>query len=199
VTKVKSRLTYANVMATIAVFLALGGVATAAFTLPKKSVGPKQLKAGAVKTGKMADGAVTDPKIANGAVTDPKIASGAVTDPKIANGAVSAAKLATGAAVKNIVVREAVVGNVGNTNFQVEQIDCAPGEKAIAGGGGFTPLGTRNYSATEIGTSTRLIAPVDAGGDAVGNGQTPAGFLVSLQNVSGASRDYHGYVVCAQL
>lgn len=44
----RSRLTYANVMATVAMFIALGGVGYAAMKLPKNSVGTKQLKNGAV-------------------------------------------------------------------------------------------------------------------------------------------------------
>jgi hypothetical protein len=44
----RRHLTYANVMATIGVFLALGGASYAAITLPKNSVGSKQIKDGAV-------------------------------------------------------------------------------------------------------------------------------------------------------
>ena len=44
----RRHLTYANVMATIGVFLALGGVSYAAIKLPRNSVGAKQIKAGAV-------------------------------------------------------------------------------------------------------------------------------------------------------
>jgi hypothetical protein len=65
-TKIKSRLTYANVVATIAVFLALGGGAIAAIKIPKKSVGTKQLKASAVTEPKIADNAVTAKKIQGG-------------------------------------------------------------------------------------------------------------------------------------
>jgi hypothetical protein len=49
------RLSYANVMATIAVFIALGGASYAAFNLPKNSVGTKQLKANAVVSSKVKD------------------------------------------------------------------------------------------------------------------------------------------------
>jgi len=42
------RLTYANVVATLALFLALGGASYAAIVLPANSVGPRQLQAGAV-------------------------------------------------------------------------------------------------------------------------------------------------------
>jgi hypothetical protein len=51
----RSKLTYANVIATLALFLALGGGAWAATSLPKSSVGTEQLKNGAV-TGKKVKG-----------------------------------------------------------------------------------------------------------------------------------------------
>jgi hypothetical protein len=54
-TRIKAGLTYANVMATVAVFLALGGGAYAALKLPKNSVGSKQIKAGAVNSSKVAN------------------------------------------------------------------------------------------------------------------------------------------------
>ena len=41
-------LTYANVIATLALFLALGGASYAAIKLPKNSVGSKQIRTGAV-------------------------------------------------------------------------------------------------------------------------------------------------------
>jgi hypothetical protein len=52
--KIAGRLSYANVTATLAVFLALGGGALAAVQLPKNSVGSAQLKAGAVTPAKLA-------------------------------------------------------------------------------------------------------------------------------------------------
>jgi hypothetical protein len=48
-----SRLTYSNVMATFAVFVVLGGGAYAASTLPRNSVGNKQLKSNAVTSSKV--------------------------------------------------------------------------------------------------------------------------------------------------
>jgi hypothetical protein len=50
---VRRHLTYANVAATLALFLALGGAAYAATQLPKNSVGTKQLKKGAVTAAKI--------------------------------------------------------------------------------------------------------------------------------------------------
>ena len=43
--KLKGKLTYANLMASVAVFIALGGCAYAALRVPPNSVGTRQLKA----------------------------------------------------------------------------------------------------------------------------------------------------------
>jgi hypothetical protein len=61
--RLRPKLTYANVIATLALFLALGGGAYAASQLPKNSVGTKQLKKSAVTAAKIKDGAVTGSKI----------------------------------------------------------------------------------------------------------------------------------------
>ncbi len=49
------RLSYANVMSTVAVFIALGGVSWAAISIPRNSVGPAQLKRGAVDSVRVKD------------------------------------------------------------------------------------------------------------------------------------------------
>lgn len=54
----RGRLTYANVMSTIAVFVALGGTSYAALTLPRNSVGATQLKAGSVRSSEIKDRSV---------------------------------------------------------------------------------------------------------------------------------------------
>jgi hypothetical protein len=41
--EIRSRLTYANVLATVALFIALGGASYAAVALPTNSVGTRQL------------------------------------------------------------------------------------------------------------------------------------------------------------
>src|SRR5882757_4695761 len=50
----RRHLTYANVVASLALFLALGGAAFAATQLPRNSVGTGQLKPEAVTSGKIA-------------------------------------------------------------------------------------------------------------------------------------------------
>ncbi len=95
--RIRSRLTYANVMATVAVFMVLTGVGFAIAALPKKSVGKRQLKNGAVTTKKLRISAVTSPKIKKGAVGRSDIASAAVNTGKISNQSVTRAKIADSA------------------------------------------------------------------------------------------------------
>jgi hypothetical protein len=71
--RVRPSLTYANVMATIAVFIALGGASYAALKLPKNSIGSKQLKKNAVTTAKIKNEAVTAAKVKKGALTGAQI------------------------------------------------------------------------------------------------------------------------------
>lgn len=61
--RVRGRISYANVMSTIAVFLALGGISWAAATLPKNSVGTKQLRKSAVNNSDIRGRAVSGPKV----------------------------------------------------------------------------------------------------------------------------------------
>ena len=81
---IRSRLTYANAMSTLAVFLVLaGGTAFAAKQLGKKTVGTKQLKGNAVTKAKIKKNAVTRAKIKANAVNGAKIADGSVTGAEI--------------------------------------------------------------------------------------------------------------------
>jgi hypothetical protein len=67
----------AFVVATAALFVALGGTSYAVF-----KVGTKNLRNGAVTTAKLHNGAVTNKKIANGAVTKNKINTTGLTVPR---------------------------------------------------------------------------------------------------------------------
>ncbi len=68
--KIRSRLTYANVMSSLALFFVLaGGTAFAASQLGKNSVGSPQLKKNAVTSAKIKKNALTTAKIKASAVT----------------------------------------------------------------------------------------------------------------------------------
>jgi hypothetical protein len=57
-TAIRKQLNYANVMATLAVFIALGGGALAALRIPANSIGTKQLQRGAVTGAKVKEGSL---------------------------------------------------------------------------------------------------------------------------------------------
>jgi hypothetical protein len=130
VKQIRKRLTYANVMSSIAVFAVLGGGAFAASQLPKKSVGAKQLKPNAVTTPKIKKGAVTATKLKDGAVTTGKLGESAVTSGKLAESAVTTGKIAENAVNGGKIADNAVNGskiadgsvsgadiNAGSTSF----------------------------------------------------------------------------------
>jgi hypothetical protein len=65
----RPKLTYSSVIATLSLFIALGGGAIAATNLGKNSVGSKQLKKNAITTAKIKKEAVTNAKIKKGTIT----------------------------------------------------------------------------------------------------------------------------------
>lgn len=79
---IRKRLSFANIMSAVAVFIALGGIAVAA-GLPKNSVGKKQLKNNAVTTAKIKKNAVTTPKIKKGAINGSKVKNDSLTGTQI--------------------------------------------------------------------------------------------------------------------
>lgn len=92
--QIRKRLTYANVMSSLAVFLVLGGATALAAGLGKNTVGTKQLKKNAVTSVKIKNEAVTEGKLANSSVSSAKLAENAVTTGKLENLAVTEGKLA---------------------------------------------------------------------------------------------------------
>jgi hypothetical protein len=62
---IKERLTYANVMATLAMFVALGGSSYAAANLPRNSVGASELKANSVGAAEIRRKAVRSSEISD--------------------------------------------------------------------------------------------------------------------------------------
>ena len=72
----RPRLTYANVLSTLALFVALGGGAYAASQLPNDSVGTPQLKDNAVTSRKVKDHTVVRKDVAGGQVATPQQLAG---------------------------------------------------------------------------------------------------------------------------
>ena len=106
----RPKLNYANVIATIALFVALGGAAIAA-GLPKGSVGPKQLKRGAVTPAAIRKGAVTSGKIGPKAVTAGKLGANAVLPGNLGKGVISTEKIAEGAVIASKIKNSVITTN----------------------------------------------------------------------------------------
>ena len=77
--QIRKRITYANVMSSIAVFLVLGGASAYA----AKKIGSNEIKGNSITTGKLKKNAVTASKIKQNSITTAKIKNGAVTGPKV--------------------------------------------------------------------------------------------------------------------
>ena len=89
----KARPSPSMAVAMLALFISLGGSAVAVQTskqkqLPNNSVGPKQLKPGAVTAPDVAVNAIRESALSQGAVTQAALAQGAVTGGKIQDGSV---------------------------------------------------------------------------------------------------------------
>ena len=112
--RLTQRLSYANVIATVALFLALGGGAYAAFHLPKNSVGSKNIKKHAVKAKHLAKGAVKTAAVKKKAITGGKVKPDTLTGKQIKESSLGKVPKATnsdkvgGSIVKQISYRVAL-------------------------------------------------------------------------------------------
>jgi hypothetical protein len=183
VRQIRKRLTYANVMSSLAVFLVVaGGAAFAATQLPKNSVGTKQLKKGAVKTsklgtktvktGKLAKDAVSTSRIQDNAVTGTELADDSVTSTKIAAGSVTQEELATGsvgaAQLRDITVVSATSAAVANGVSAGATASCPAGEVVISGGFETQSLGAASWEIKRLvrsGNGWRVFGTNISGGN----------------------------------
>jgi hypothetical protein len=147
--KLRPKLNYSNAIATIALFVALGGAAVAA-GIPRHSVGPKQLKRGAVTTAALRKAAVTSAKLAQKSVTLGKLAPNSVGPGNIGNGAVTSAKIGAGA-----VIASSIKNGVITTNKL--QKGSVTGEKLAANAVGTTNLANGSVTLGKLGAE---VAPL---------------------------------------
>ena len=129
----KPRLTYANVVATLALFLSLGGAAVAANTIRSGDIAP-----GAVQTGDIHQRAITSGKLAVGAVRGNQIAPRSVGSAQIAPGSIGRSEIAPDA----IGTSEIAPGSVRPDQLEV------PVSVIAEGGGGVVhplPAGSSGY------------------------------------------------------
>jgi hypothetical protein len=164
VQRIRRHLTYANVMSSLAVFLLLGGGAAfaASKAIGPHRIGAHRLKAGSVRTGKIAAEAVTRKKIRAGAVTGDKLAPGSVGAAALAPGAVTPDKLAPGAQPTPVASMEVnAAGTVISSTPGVSVLHFSTGAYCVklpfaAAGGAVSTAGT-----PELKSSAQVTVPAD--------------------------------------
>jgi hypothetical protein len=107
----RSHLSFANVISVIALFVALGGASYAAVSLPKNSVGSKQIKKRAVRAKHINKNAVGASKIQGNAVSSPKIADGTVFSADLADNSVGSSELSDNSVGSSEIASNAVGSN----------------------------------------------------------------------------------------
>jgi hypothetical protein len=176
VKQIRKRLTYANVMSSIAVFLVLGGASAYA----AKKIGSNEIKGNSITTGKIKKEAVSASKLKKNSVTTAKIADGAVTGQKLNLGTIGAvpnaihANTADNANNANAVNGQSVTKifaklNVGQTNVQ------------IASFAGFTITATCNTAVENL----TLHAPSTVASAVESQGNGNAGVIFDQDNGTG--------------
>jgi hypothetical protein len=86
----QKHLSYANIIASVALFVALGGTAAAAATLTRDSVGAPQIRKDAVRSPEIQKDAVRSPEIQKDAVRTSEIRNESITLTDVAPGAATA-------------------------------------------------------------------------------------------------------------
>lgn len=107
----KSKLSYSNVVSTLALFIAISGASAYATShLAPKSVGEPQLRPGAVTADKIRKNAVTAPKIKEGAIKQGKIANGSITAAKMTLNSIASGSLTANSVTSEKIAADAVTG-----------------------------------------------------------------------------------------
>lgn len=103
-TAIRKHLSYANVMATLALFVSLGGGAFAALRIPADSVGNRQLKRNAVTGAKVRDASLTGADVKPGSLTGADIKAGSLSAANLPLLGLASLLGASGTAVNNTAV-----------------------------------------------------------------------------------------------
>ncbi|MGH2986489.1 MAG: hypothetical protein ACRDLO_07375 [Solirubrobacterales bacterium] len=112
----RPRPTYANVVATIALFVALGGTAIATHPGGQNTISTADIQNGEVKVADVGQGAVATDELANNQVKAADIGDGEVKTAELANGQVKTADIGGGEVRSSNVLNETLTGGDVATN-----------------------------------------------------------------------------------
>ena len=160
----RPRINYSNVMASVAVFLVLGGGAYAALSVPKNSITSKQIKKGSIKRSDLAKSSVGKKQIKNNAVNGSKVADDSLTGADIDEstlGAVSNSERVGGTQVRQISYR-------AEANTPAEELFSIAGLTVSASCPAAVPPGGVILTATTDANDSIVGLPEVINGSAVG-------------------------------
>jgi hypothetical protein len=188
----RPKLTFANVISCLALFIALGGTAFAATHLGKNSVGNKQLKANSVTNAKVRDGSLLAQDFKAGQL--PKGERGPTGDrgPQGAPGAT------------NVVVRYGEEGKPKRDEEAESNARCLPGEAVTGGGFDFIePIEPEEPETKNLYIlASRASLEQDEAGHitypAPADGAAATGWLVAMSNETEDTVYFRAYVMCAR-
>lgn len=187
--RLRPRLTYANVIATLALFLALGGgAAYAASHLGKGTVGARQLKRNAVSAAKVRDGSLLARDFKAGELPTGERGPAGGRGPQGAPGATS------------VVVRYGEESKIKNDEEGESNAKCLTGEAVT--GGGFDFLEDEPANSGYILQADRPSSEADFEGETIyaptSDGGPADGWLVAMANESGGTFEFRAYAMCAR-
>lgn len=177
--RLSARLSYANVVATLALFVALGGSSYAALNLPKASVGARQLK----------KNSVTSPKVKRGSLLVSDFKASQRAGLRGLRGPQGTQGVAGPAGATKVVYRESPFVTIAPDSSETVGVNCNPGEVATGGG-----IAQSNGAILDMQAVTSV--PI------VGAGDVPTGWAVRAANID-SDGDGMGttaaaaYVICA--
>lgn len=108
--RIRQKLSFSNVIAVVALFIALGG---SAYAVGKNTVGTKQLKKNAVTTSKIKKNAVTTAKVKSNAITGAKVKESSLGTVPSATKAGSADSATTAGSATTAASADSLVGQEG--------------------------------------------------------------------------------------
>jgi hypothetical protein len=185
----------------VALVVALGGTSYAAFTLPKNSVGTRQIKNKAITNAKLGPNSVGTAKIKDGAVTASKINTSGLTVPNAMNA--TTAGNATNSTTADTANGLAGVQIVAGPEMSLPGLP-GPGTGPTPSGPASIPKGYEevNCPQGQVAISGGEVNDSDQSANAVTvlNQVRITGFSVAVlvQNGGSRSTSWHAYAVCVK-
>lgn len=191
------RLTYANVTATAALFLALGGGAYAATQLPKNSVGPEQLERNAVNSAKVKNHSLSPVDFKAGDLPAGRAGKAGAQGPK---GDPGPRGEPGPSGATNVLTRYGTEEELASGKALVSYAACEPGEAVTGGGYNFPsghPVNPSYFIGSDGPSLMEQVSPMKVKYMRPADGAPATGWVVFIENETGSTFTFRAYVMCS--